>query len=96
MITAAATLAQMRGDYDDHMDWDDGGTWVMVALMIVVTVAIVGGIIWAILLAARSANQAGPRLVPSSGPSAREILDQRYARGEIDTADYEERRSKLD
>ena len=30
-----------------------------------------------------------------SSRSARDILDQRYARGEIDTADYEERRSKL-
>jgi uncharacterized membrane protein len=34
-------------------------------------------------------------LQPKPAPSAREILDQRYARGEIDTVEYEERKSKL-
>ena len=95
MVTATATLAQMGGGYDDHMEWDDGRTWVMITLMIVVTVAIVGGIVWAITLAARSGAHTDPRSASAAGPSARDILDQRYARGEIDTADYEERRSKL-
>jgi putative membrane protein len=95
MVTATAALAQSRGGYDDHMGWDDGGTWVMLTLMILVAIAIVGGIIWAIVFAARSANQTGPGTAPTSGPNARDVLDQRYARGEIDTADYEERRSKL-
>jgi putative membrane protein len=97
MVIAATTLAQMGGNYDGHMDWDDGSTWVMVTVMILVTVAVVGGIIWAIIFASRSSNRAGSIGAPvaSAGPSARDLLDQRYARGEIDTADYEERRSKL-
>ncbi|WP_243417779.1 SHOCT domain-containing protein [Actinomycetospora cinnamomea] len=31
----------------------------------------------------------------SSGPTARELLDQRYARGEIDDAEYQRRRDQL-
>jgi putative membrane protein len=96
--TAAATLAQVSGNYNDHMDWNDGSTWVMVVIMVVVTVAIVGGIIWAIVFASRSANYRGPgagSTAASTGPSARDLLDQRYARGELDTAEYAERRSAL-
>jgi putative membrane protein len=33
----------------------------------------------------------GPR-APKDGKSAREILDERFARGEIDQAEYEERK----
>lgn len=95
MVTAIATLAQMGDGYNDHMDWDDGASWLMITLMIVVTVAVLGGIMWAIIFTARSANRTGSGSAPPSGPNAREVLDQRYARGEIDTADYEERRSKL-
>ncbi len=32
---------------------------------------------------------------PSTGPSAEEILRQRYARGEIDAATYEQMRERL-
>jgi len=94
MLTATATLAQMSGNYNDHMDWNNGSTWVMVVVMIVVTLAVVGGIIWAIVFASRSAHHPGVPAAPA-GPSARDLLDQRYARGEIDTADYNERRSAL-
>jgi putative membrane protein len=95
MVTTIATLAQTGRSYNDHMDWDDGAAWVMVTMMIVITVAVVGGIIWAILSASRSQDRAAPGAATSAGPNARDLLDQRYARGEIDTADYEERRSKL-
>ena len=98
MVTATATLAQMGGGYNNRMDWNDGSSWVMVVVMMVIAVAVLGGIIWAIIFASRSANRAGPGAVAAAspvGPSARDLLDQRYARGEIDTADYEERRAKL-
>jgi putative membrane protein len=95
MLTATATLAQAGRSYNDHMDWDDGAAWVMVTMMILITVAVVGGIVWAILSASRSPDRAAHGPATSAGPNARDLLDQRYARGEIDTADYEERRSRL-
>jgi putative membrane protein len=97
MVTAATFLAQMGGNYDGH-DGHRFWAWVMVTAMIVITVAVVGGIIWAIVFATRASSRPGSSGAPSAGsagPSARDVLDQRYARGEIETADYEERRSKL-
>ena len=69
----------------------------MMTVMIVVTAAVIGAIIWAIVFAPPPSNRPGSSgaAVPATGPSARDVLDQRYARGEIDTTDYEERRSKL-
>lgn len=96
MITATATLAQMGGGYNDRMNWNDGSSWVMVTMMIVITVAVVGGIVWAIIISSRSATRTGPSPAQATGPNAKDLLDQRYARGEIDTTDYQERRSKLD
>lgn len=93
MTAARATLAQIPGNYNDHMDWS-GSAWVMAVVMILVGLAVVGGIIWAIVFASRSAHDSGTLAAPN-GPSARDLLDQRYARGEIDTADYNERRSAL-
>jgi len=94
MMTALALLGQMSGNYGGHMDWNDGSNWVMALVMTVVTVAIAGGIIWAIVFASRSTNHTGPATTPT-GPNARDLLDQRYARGEIDTSEYNERRSAL-
>jgi putative membrane protein len=34
--------------------------------------------------------------MPASGPSAMEILRQRFARGEIDTATFEQMRERLE
>lgn len=95
MVTGTAVLAQMYGGYGDGMGYDGGWSWAMMIIMVVVTVVVVGGIIWAIVFASRSGSAGSVGLPPSAGPSPREILDHRYARGEIETADYEDRRSRL-
>jgi putative membrane protein len=95
-MNVGAIVAQMYSG-DDHMDWDDGTTWVMLGLMAVAVLAVAGGIVWAIVGTTWSSRHT--RTLEGSGmatPSARQLLDQRYARGEIDTADYDERRSRLD
>lgn len=97
MTTLTATLAQMGG-YGNNMDgWDNGTSWWMVAMMSLFAVAVLAAIIWGAIAISRSGhtNTAAPPVSTPTGPSPRDILDRRYAHGEIDTADYEERKSKL-
>jgi putative membrane protein len=60
-------------------------------------------VIWAVTAIAgrrRDSHDAGQRgeakPVAHREPSAREILDRRYASGEIDDAEYDRRRARLD
>lgn len=93
MVALVTALAQM-GPRREHMDWGEGPAWWMVTMMIVFGVALLGVVVWGIIALARSGRgQSGGS--PSQGPSARDILDRRYAAGEIDTADYEERKRLL-
>jgi len=97
MTTLIATLARI-GPYRDHMDrWDNGTTWWMVVMMSIFAIAVLAAIVWGIVLVSRSGrgHTGAPPAATPSGPSPRDILDRRYANGEIDTADYEERKSKL-
>lgn len=101
MSVLAATVAQMLGRDGDHMDWSDGGWW-MVGFMFFLGLALVAVIVWAIVATTRSHNPPSQATAPSAiasapgGTSAREILDRRFARGEIDAAEYAERKQLLD
>jgi putative membrane protein len=57
-------------------------------LMTVVVLAAIGVVVWVIV---RSVHTGGG----GTARSPRDILNDRYARGEIDTEEYEERISKL-
>jgi putative membrane protein len=65
----------------------NGWGWLGMTLMVLVTVAIVGLVVWAV--ARRPSETQGRE------PSAREQLDARLARGEIDTQEYRERLDAL-
>jgi len=58
-------------------------------LMGVFWIVVLGLIIWAVVAAARGAGQAG------GSESSLEILKKRYARGEINKAEYEEKKKDL-
>ena len=84
------------------MMWGYGFSWGGMFLMMVGTtlwIALIVVLIWALI---RWLNRKMTPLVPPysstppSGPSALEILNQRYARGEIDTASYEQMRERLE
>lgn len=56
-----------------------------------------GWIFWIVLAAVAAwAIVRGFASGGGSTPSARETLDQRYARGEIDAAEYDDRRRRLE
>jgi putative membrane protein len=78
----------MLADYWNGHMMDSGAGWVWMSLMMIVAVVAVVLAVWVIVRASSGTHQ-------PIGRSAKDILDERYARGEIDTADYEERLRKL-
>jgi putative membrane protein len=68
------------------MDWTDSGWswWWMVPMMLFMA-ALIGTIVWAVLMAVQAPDTRNP-----TRPSAEDILNERFARGEIDSADYRE------
>jgi putative membrane protein len=64
----------------------------VIVLMAVMMVAMMGGAVWGAVATRRSRSRR--RSQPDR--STREILDQRYARGEITTGEYQERRRNLE
>ncbi|MEN2740677.1 SHOCT domain-containing protein [Microbacterium sp. X-17] len=64
--------------------------WVVLALVVVAGAAVV----LILTLARRPVPTAGSETPPRE-PTAREILDRRYARGEIDHDEYTRRRDEL-
>ena len=68
-----------------------GFGWVLMLLLIVAVVAIVGGLLRDLSGGMRT-HRGG---LGSSGSPALHILDERYARGEIDAEEYKRRRADL-
>lgn len=71
-----------------------GWAWVWWLLILVGVVAIVVGLMWAARAGRGPRETDGPAETPVS--TARQILDERFARGEIDEAEYLARRRTLD
>jgi len=65
-----------------------GWGWFMMAFGGILWIAILVILVWALI-------RWWERREPISGPSALEILRQRYVRGEIDTATFEQMRERL-
>ncbi len=88
-------LAQQGSRYYGHM-WDGGWHgWLFGPVMMILLVALV---VVGVVLAIRWSGGDG-RGGPSGGPpqrTPRDILNERFARGEIDKEEYEERRRILD
>ncbi|MEV4483256.1 SHOCT domain-containing protein [Micromonospora coxensis] len=65
--------------------------WPMGAMMfgwVLLTVLLVGAAVWLLVRDARP-------VAGDDGSSARRLLDERYARGELDTDEYHQRRAAL-
>ncbi|TDC86770.1 SHOCT domain-containing protein [Actinomadura sp. 7K507] len=97
MNTGYALMIAAPGDGWGHMGngaWS-GWMWLWGAAMMLLWAAVIGGAAWLIVRAAatRRAEASGPRVTGLE--HARGILAERYARGEIDTVEYDERLAKL-
>ncbi|MEI8002098.1 MAG: SHOCT domain-containing protein [Actinomycetes bacterium] len=101
MNVHSSVVAQIGPRFGGHFASHDGHPvrWVIGLLLLAVAVAAIVVAIVA-LVRSRRAEVAAPAPEPGLVPapvvsSARAILDERLARGEIDPADYEARRSLL-
>ncbi|HLG76882.1 MAG TPA: SHOCT domain-containing protein [Ktedonobacteraceae bacterium] len=79
------------------MMWGYGFGWGPMFVMLLGTalfIALLAVLAWAMIAHLNGRTTSPPPVVP--GPSALEILGQRYARGEIDGATYEQMRARLE
>ena len=85
--------AQGRSDYGPHMMWWGGGWYGMIfgPLIMILVLAVV---IAAVVLVVRWAGGPWPGAAPS-GRTPLDILKERFASGEIDKDEFEERRRVL-
>ncbi|WIG60184.1 MAG: hypothetical protein OJF49_002932 [Ktedonobacterales bacterium] len=73
--------------------YNPGGMWLWMTISALVGLAVIVAIVaWALARSRRASDSDAT----SATPSAREILDQRYARGELDDATYQRMREALD
>lgn len=91
MRTVTLLLAAQPLDRHDHMDgWGSGWMWLTGLVWLLVIAALAGLVVWLII----RMNQ--PTGSSASGTdSARRILAERFARGEIDADEYARRREML-
>lgn len=79
------------------MMWGYGWEWpgmLWMGLGSILWIVALGLLVWALVHWLSSRAQAST-LPPAQGPSAMEILRQRFARGEIDATTYEQMRERL-
>ncbi|SRR6266849_10002620 len=101
--TKATAALLARNAYESEnspMMWGCGfgWGWLMMSLGTVLWIAVLVVLVWALIRWLN--NRPGTPVPPpsggaQSGPTALEILQQRYARGEIDTATFEHMREQL-
>ena len=77
--------------YWDHMT---GWGWLMMVLWSLLWIGLLGVLFWAVVQWARGGSASAPSRHPPAG--AREILDERLARGEISVDEYHRLRGALD
>jgi putative membrane protein len=80
------------GDYH----WDGGTGWVGGLLMLLAMIVFWGGLVTLVILAIRHFSGASGGGTSGGRSSARAILDERFARGDIDEQEYRTRRQVLD
>jgi putative membrane protein len=93
LVLAGPAFAQGFGDHDG---WFSNLGWGHMGFGGGVMVVFWGGIVLLVVLLARSFGSGGTRdAIPPSRQNPMEILQERFAKGEIDQKEYDERRRVL-
>jgi putative membrane protein len=97
MASLAMILGQIGPRAGNHMNWDDGRPVGRIIFMVICAIVLIGLIVGVIVALRRTSASQSQGAAPAGAPSttARDLLDQRLARGEIESADYEERKRLL-
>jgi len=97
LLAAAAEADQGSEPYHHHM-WGGGGWmgWIMGPVMMVATIAIVVAVVVLVGRWLGGSAQGWTHRTPLPERTPLDILKERYARGEIDKEEFEERRRVLD
>jgi putative membrane protein len=80
------------------MDGGMGGGWVMMVLGFLLFILVLGAVVAGVVYLVRGFSKptdSGSAAQSGDSGSAQRMLDERYARGEIDKDEYEERRRNL-
>lgn len=88
---AGMAYSQPWGGRGNMMGWGHGWGWLGILLMVIVWALVILGIVALI----RWLWMAGPRRGAAPGPSPLDILKQRYARGEINKEEFEQKKKDL-
>lgn len=93
-------LANGMGSGDGHGSMMWGGGWYGMIFGPLVMIAVIAAVVAVVVLMIRwlggPGYGAGAHPPPSTGESAINILSQRFARGEIDAAEFQERKRLLE
>lgn len=98
-LAPATALAQQSGTYGPHHMMGPGGWgWIMGPLMMIVVLAVAVTVVVLIVrwLGGHTNHPQQPPASGRTGESPLEILEKRFARGEIDREEFEERRKMLE
>ena len=83
--------------HDQRMYWDhmNGWGWAMMILWSMIWIGFLGVVAYAAINWARGSSN-NPDTSAGSDKTAQELLDERLARGEIDTDEYQRRRAAIE
>ena len=91
VVSSTAAFAQTGGGFGQHM-WN-GGSWMFFGPLI--WILVIAAIVMGVMYLVRSQGGSGTPMIGSS-KTPRDILDERFARGEIDEEEYSERKRVLE
>jgi putative membrane protein len=84
-----------RGDGYGMHDGSGAGFWVMAVMMLVVLVAVLALLYLLVVRTGGATTRDQAAASPSEARAADRLLDERFARGEIDEDEYRHRRAVL-